>query len=74
MNIASRDFTALEADQAGYSSSSYRISRRVLINNETLKNSKIYAGDVIAVFSTSVDPLTSLVSPNHIKLAFSFPF
>ncbi|PAV24032.1 AAA family ATPase [Pyrrhoderma noxium] len=59
MSLSTRTFTTIAAELSEISSSSFRVTRRILINNDLLKNSKVYAGDVIAVLSTSVVPFSS---------------
>lgn len=60
MSLSTRTFTTIAAELSEISSSSFRVARRILINNDLLKNSKVYAGDVIAVLSTSVVPFSSV--------------
>lgn len=68
MSISSRHFIAnLFEDFEPSGSSSHRTLKRILINADVLKASKVFAGDVILITNadTSADSAVSLAK-NHI--------
>ncbi|KAI5119492.1 hypothetical protein M0805_009516 [Coniferiporia weirii] len=69
MSLASRTFSACLVDSSDLSGSSSRVSRRVLLNPDLLKSSKVFAGDVVAISATNRD----VSSPSLYALGIAWP-